>query len=147
MRKGTRWLLSLLIFYCTSSLATDCFADSYVIFSANPSMPQLSKAKAKMIYMGKSKSIKNIGRVKLLDWPDSSTERAQFYQALVNKSPAQINSQWASLAFSGKAKPPEELSSTDVASIMTWLQANPSGLAYAPANLVPSNAVVVLEVN
>ncbi len=147
MTKITRWLWMLGFVFCSSTYAADCIAEPYVIVSANPSMPQLSKAKAKMIFMGKSKSIKNVGKVKLLDWPDNSAQRSEFYQILVNKSPAQINSQWASLAFSGKAKPPEKLKTANVAELTAWLQANPTGLAYAPASQVPEDLLIVLEVN
>jgi len=136
-----------IVLLLSTSVTSSSAAETFVIFSANPAMPELSKAKAKMIYMGKSKSIKRVGRVKLLDWPGNSTQRAAFYQTLINKSPAQVNSQWTSLAFSGKAKPPEELSSPSIDAIMAWLNANPTGLAYAPASMVPKTAVVVLEVN
>jgi len=139
-------LVIAVVLLLSTSVTSSSAAETFVIFSANPAMPELSEAKAKMIYMGKSKSIQRVGRVKLLDWPLNSSQRTQFYQTLINKSPAQVNSQWTSLAFSGKAKPPEELSSMSIDSIMAWLSANPTGLAYAPASMVPENAIVVLEV-
>ena len=100
-----------------------------------------------MIFIGKSKSIKPVGKVTLMDWPKDSNERKDFYKKLLNKSPAQVNSKWASLAFSGKAKPPKEISDISEEAISQWLEKNPKGLSYAPSDLVPEGVNIVLTVN
>lgn len=123
-----------------------CLAENFVIFTSNPDIPSISKSKAKMIFIGKTKSIKSLGKVTLMDWPLSSLERKDFYQKLLHKSPAQVNSKWASLAFSGKAKPPIEMISVDKASLKDWIDKNPKGLAYAPISQVPEGANILLTI-
>lgn len=134
-------LLSIFIF---SSIS---FAEEYVIFTNNPDTPKISTSKAKMIFIGKAKSIKSLGKVTLMDWPLSSSERKNFYKKLLHKTPAQVNSKWASLAFSGKAKPPIEISSVNSKSLKQWLDKNPKGLAYAPISQVPEGVNILLTVH
>lgn len=121
------------------------FAEDYAIFTLNPDLSKLSKGKAKMVFSGKIKSLRPIGEFRLMDWPQTSIERQEFYKKLMNKSPAQVNTKWASLAFSGRAIPPMTLSEPNSEVIMQWLQQNPKGIAYAPEYQVPKGVNILLE--
>lgn len=120
-------------------------AGDYAIFTLNPDLSLISKSKAKMVFSGKIKSLKPIGDIRLMDWPQSSKERQEFYKKLMNKSPAQVNNKWASLAFSGRAIPPMTLSEPSAKVIKQWLLEYPKGIAYAPKYQVPDGANILLE--
>ena len=132
----------ILLFYAPS-----CFAESYAVISANNEFPEISLSKAKMMYIGKAKSLKPVGKFKLLNWPADSNERDEFYQKLLKKTPAQVNSKWASLAFSGKAKPPIDLDTASTEAVKSWLEENPRGIAYVPQSQTPDGVNVLLIVN
>lgn len=118
----------------------------FAVFSMNKDIPQLSKSKARMLYKGKTKKLNGSIKIVLVDLPEASIHREEFYDMLLGKSVSQMNGYWASLSFSGKGKPPEELNSDDIKDIIEWLNKNPNGIAYAPINKVPDNANILITV-
>lgn len=118
----------------------------FAVFSMNSDIPALSKSKARMIYKGKTKKINGSLKIILVDLPETSIHREDFYSMLLGKSISQMNGYWASLSFSGKGKAPEELNSDDIKSIIEWLNNNPNGIAYAPIESVPENANILITI-
>lgn len=117
-------------------------ATNYAIFSLNSEFKPLSRSKARMLYRGKMKSLQG-QRIELADWPQRSTERELFYQSLLGKDIAQMNAYWASLSFSGKARPPKEILSAEMGSLVIWLQEKPNRVGYAPLESLPSDANIL----
>ncbi|GIU40453.1 hypothetical protein TUM4438_01660 [Shewanella sairae] len=118
----------------------------FAIFSLNNELPPLSKNKARMLYRGKSKKISGSLKIVLVDLPEASIHREDFYKMLLGKSVSQMNGYWAGLAFSGKGSPPEELDSDDIKQILKWLNDNPNGIAYAPIESVPDEVNILITV-
>ncbi|MCL1140607.1 hypothetical protein [Shewanella pneumatophori] len=118
----------------------------FAIFSLNNELPPLSKNKARMLYRGKSKRISGSLKIVLVDLPEASIHREDFYKMLLGKSVSQMNGYWAGLAFSGKGSPPEELDSDDIKQILKWLNDNPNGIAYAPIESVPEEVNILITV-
>jgi len=140
-------LLLLGFSFClNSAYGLSASNEEFAIFTQNANVAPISKSKAKMIFIGKAKSLKPLGKFTLMDWPLSSPERRAFYDKLLKKTPAQVNSKWASLAFSGQAKPPTEIHNPSQQAIHEWLQNNPKGIAYAPVSQVPKGANILLKV-
>ncbi|MCL1059712.1 hypothetical protein L2729_17210 [Shewanella gelidimarina] len=118
----------------------------FAIFSLNNDLPPLSKSKARMLYRGKSKKVGGSLKIVLVDLPETSMHREEFYSMLLGKSVSQMNGYWAGLAFSGKGSPPEELDSDDIKQILKWLNENPNGIAYAPVESVPDEVNILITV-
>ncbi|MCK8046230.1 hypothetical protein MSG37_15200 [Shewanella sp. 1CM18E] len=118
----------------------------FAVFSLNNDLPPLSKSKARMLYRGKSKRISGSLKIVLVDLPEASIHREDFYKMLLGKSVSQMNGYWAGLAFSGKGSPPEELDSDDIKQILKWLNDNPNGIAYAPIESVPEEVNILITV-
>lgn len=116
------------------------------VFSLNSEIPPLSKSKTRMLYKGKTKKLNSSIKIVLVDLPENSIHREAFYRMLLGKSISQMNGYWASLSFSGKGIPPEELNNDDIKEIITWLNNNPNGIAYAPIELVPDNANILITI-
>lgn len=76
-------------------------ATEYAVFTLNQEFDELTRSKARMLYRGKAKSLQG-KRIELSDWPETSTERSEFYQSLLGKDVAQMNAYWASLSSQGK---------------------------------------------
>jgi hypothetical protein len=136
---------TLLIFTASFYTPKVSASDSYAIFSMNSSFSELSRSKARMLYRGKTKSLQG-KRVELSDWPESSSERAEFYQLLLGKDVAQMNAYWASLSFSGKARPPKEIDAANIGTMVDWLSQKPERIGYAPLSMLPDDANVLYVV-
>ncbi|MGS0681782.1 hypothetical protein ACVBIL_11510 [Shewanella sp. 125m-7] len=146
-------LCIMLLLVCTSSpsQAVEANVDDnsdveFAIFSLNDELPPLSKSKARMLYRGKSKKISGSLKIILVDLPETSIHREDFYKMLLGKSVSQMNGYWAGLAFSGRGTPPEELNSDDIKQILKWLNDNPNGIAYAPIDSVPKEVNILITV-
>ncbi|MDR8526132.1 hypothetical protein [Shewanella fidelis] len=135
----------LLISMSVTAVAEDADVE-FAIFSLNDELPQLSQNKARMLYRGKSKRISGSLKIVLVDLPETSIHREEFYKMLLGKSVSQMNGYWAGLAFSGKGSPPEELDSDDIKQILNWLNDNPNGIAYAPIESVPEEVNILITV-
>ena len=135
----------LLISMSVTAAAEDTDVE-FAIFSLNNELPQLSQNKARMLYRGKSKRISGSLKIVLVDLPETSIHREEFYKMLLGKSVSQMNGYWAGLAFSGKGSPPEELDSDDIKQILNWLNDNPNGIAYAPIESVPEEVNILITV-
>nr|WP_112479721.1 hypothetical protein [Vibrio variabilis] len=121
-------------------------ATDYAVFTFNQDFAELSRSKARMLYRGKAKSLQG-KRVELADWPEASSERSEFYHSLLGKDVAQMNAYWASLSFSGKARPPKEIDNANVTTLVAWLTEKPNRIGYAPLDAVPSEANVLYVVS
>ncbi|MGY0074942.1 hypothetical protein [Vibrio proteolyticus] len=139
------WLKILLLSLgILCSMATE--AKPIYVVSANTQWPELTKHQTKMLYRGKVTRVQN-QKVVLCDLPVDSPTRIHFYRQLLRKSPTQMYTQWASLAFSGKVQPPIQLSEYSEQAVLSWLFNHPNGIAYFDFAVVPEslNVLYTLE--
>lgn len=121
-------------------------AGEYAVFTLNSDFEPLSHSKARSLYRGKAKSLQG-KRIELCDWPQTSKQRSEFYQYLLGKDLAQMNAYWASLSFAGKARPPKEINNNSIEALISWMQARPNRIGYAPLNSLPEGAKVLYIVS
>lgn len=135
-----RFILSVFLFFCFASQAnTD---NAYAVFTLNQDINKLTKSKVRMLYRGKIKYIQG-EKIELSDWSQSNPVRNDFYQVLLGKDIAQMNAYWARLSFSGKARPPKEITPDSINTLLDWVSAKNSRIGYAPIALLPDNANVL----
>ncbi|WP_333482218.1 hypothetical protein [Vibrio sp. LaRot3] len=120
-------------------------AQDYAIFSLDSNFESLSVNKARKLYRGKTKRL-NGKKIELSDWPEQSEERSEFYQFLLGKNSAQMNAHWASLTFSGKARPPRELPNAEIDALLNWMKEKPYRIGYAPLESLPTDANILYVV-
>lgn len=87
-------------------LSPVCRAEVVVVVDARSSVMRLSQDEVTNIFLGRYRQYPDGDVAFPVDQPKSSTVRADFYQRLVGKSPAEINAYWARLYFSGNMRPP-----------------------------------------
>lgn len=135
-----------LFLFCTllTGFSFNLFANDIYIFTLNHQFAPLTESKAKMIYRGKSTTLSG-NKISLLDLAENSPTRHNFYSNLLKKNSTQMVAQWASLAFSGKANTPDELSDDSFAQVLLWLEENPNGLAYFSLTEPPTNVRVLYK--
>lgn len=104
-------------------------ADDITIMVAQGSSVQtLAKAQAVAYFTGRLRALPNGEPVQPLDLPPNHPARATFYRLLTGMSPAQINSYWARLVFSGQIQPPQVVDSE--AAMARALRDNPRAIGY-----------------
>ncbi len=137
----SRWLALTILF-----IWPICYAEDFAVITFNNELQPLRANQVKMLYRGRLNHLEGIA-IKLADLPDNSPIRQQFYQALLNKTPSQMNMIWARQSFSGQSSAPYELENDSVSDVMNWLINNPNGVAYLPASLLPADVNVLYTLN
>jgi hypothetical protein len=103
-------------------------ADFYlVVQSANPQQ-SLTQKEAVDLFMGRNRAFRNGDLAQVFDLPRDSAQRADFYQRLTGMGPAQVNSYWARLMFSGQTMPPQSVA--DEAAMIETVKRNPNAIGW-----------------
>jgi ABC-type phosphate transport system substrate-binding protein len=117
-----------------------------IVVIVNPAsgVDKLTRDEVIDIFLGRYRKLPS-GRVALpIDVAEEGAERAQFYQLLVKKSPAEMSSYWARLVFSGQTSPPFQV--PDAQTAIDLVQNNPNAIAYIDRAAVTPKVKVVLEI-
>jgi ABC-type phosphate transport system substrate-binding protein len=140
-----RFLLTLLLsLSICGAHASDSPAGIVVIVNPASGVDRLTRDEVIDIFLGRYRKLPS-GAVALpIDVSEAGSERAQFYQSLVKKSPAEMSSYWARLVFSGQTSPPFQV--PDVKTALQLVESNPNAIAYVSRALVSTKVKVVLEI-
>lgn len=125
MKKNFILPLLICMNLCLGRLA---HADVYVIASVAGQWAGLTQKDLLAFYMGRGRGVDASATVIVLDLPRDYPVRDEFYTALTSMSPAQVNSYWSRLIFTGKTLPPAIVPSEQV--MQEALQRNPKAIGY-----------------
>jgi len=127
-----------------TTLAVSLTSQASVVLVGNSAMADtLSNGQAKALFLGKKKNLPNGDKVVLLERPKGDVLREEFHQKVTGKSEAQLQSYWSRLVFTGKAKPPKELSSS---ALIKAAVANKKGhIGYIDESDVDASVKVLLK--
>ena len=125
-------------------MASVSAANAEIAIIAHPSTKEIGVSKTTIadMFMGKTKTFRNGTRVKPVDQAKGSSIRSKFYKSVVRKSEAQVNRYWAKLKYTGKGKPPKEVSGD--AAVKDWVASNPGAIGYIEGKHLDSSVKVVL---
>ncbi len=123
-----RAVLVLLAALPTLLAAAAARADTFVVVNAANPVKALSVKEATDLYMGRTRNFPNGEFALVFDLPREHAGRAAFYQQLVGLPPAQVNSYWSRLMFTGQTLPPQPLPSE--AAVVEMVKRNPSAVGY-----------------
>lgn len=133
-------LLQTCIAVYLSTLSFASFGDVAVI--VNPSNnSEISENDISRIFLGKNKSYTNGNSVEPVNTKYGSGVRQEFEDKLIGKSKSQMKAYWSKLIFTGKGKPPKELSSDD--EILAFVAANPNAIGYISSAKVNDSVKVI----
>ncbi len=114
-------------------------AELVVVVNAKSGAASMTPDQVANVFLGKDTSLAPV------DLPESSPERAQFYQKVAGKDAAQVKAIWARLIFTGKSQPPKEVGSS--ADAVKQVAGNEKGIAYVEKSAVDASVKPVLTVN
>lgn len=142
MRLFRIYLLLLLPLFAMSDGANASEAALAVVVAKDSKIESISKRELVDVYMGRFDVLESGQIVQPVDYENGSVFRGLFYRTLVNKNERQINAYWSRLIFSGRAKPPLQVSSPEQS--LAYLRRNQSALAYMPVERVSEEMKIVL---
>ena len=131
-------ILARVIAASIAVVGASAFAGDIVVIG-NPSAAALTKEQVVDLYLGRNQSLT------LLDLPESSATRTDYYKKLTGKDPAQIKSMWSRLTFTGKGVPPKEL--PDGAAVKKAVAADPKTVGYIDKSEVDGTVKVLQAIN
>jgi hypothetical protein len=123
-----RTLIQHLLIAATAAFVTPARADFYLVVQTGNPQRALTQREAVDMFMGRSRSFGNGDFALVFDLPRDNPRRDAFYLALTGMSPAQVNSYWARLMFSGQNMPPQLL--PDETAMIDIVKRNPSALGW-----------------
>jgi ABC-type phosphate transport system substrate-binding protein len=113
-------------------LSTGAIADAVVV--GNPAAAALTKDQVSDLFLGKTSGMK------LIDQPDSSKIKADFYSKLGHDL-SQVKATWSRLIFTGKAQAPKEVA--DSAAVKKAVAADPTTIGYIDKSEVDGTVKVL----
>jgi ABC-type phosphate transport system substrate-binding protein len=141
--KLTPWFYGSMVLVFTAVTAVAAAEPIYIITGKIHPTP-LAKQEVLDIFKGAKRKL-NDKNIEILNQSSSSEIREEFYKKLYSKTSAEINTQWAELIFSGKAKAPVTLN--DEHAIIEYIKAQPDAIGYIrDKSVLDKNIAVVFEV-
>ena len=119
-------------------------ADLAIVVNHDYSGSSITLDQVRDLYHGKSKTLPNGERAKVVDQPSGSNSREQFLARVLEQNESELNRNWSKLIFSGKGRPPEVLESADA--VKRWITLNPEGIGYIDSKDVDGTVKVLLKV-
>lgn len=118
-------------------------ADVVAVVSAKNPVTTLSKHQVVDIFLGKANRFPDGRQAVAIDQAEGSATRNEFYARFAGKSAAQLKAHWSKIIFTGRGRPPEEVSNDS--SVKKFLSKNPNAIGYIDRKLV-DDSVKVLDV-
>ncbi|NTS77711.1 phosphate ABC transporter substrate-binding protein [Catenovulum sp. SM1970] len=104
-----------------------CFAQEKMVVIVNANNEaSFDKVSISRMYIGRIKSF-TTGEKAIVLQPNSMALQDQFNQYFLSRSSVQVKAYWSKMLFSGKAKPPRQLSSNE---IVKQVESNPFYIGY-----------------
>ena len=124
MRHAIVTLLALLL----AQWGPPARADIYVVVNTNNPVQAMTRKDALNLFMGRISAFTEVDLATPLDLPRDDAVRDHFYHLLTGMSPAQVNSYWSRLMFTGRTQPPKVVASE--AALVEAVRRNPAVIGY-----------------
>lgn len=142
MMKTVRTLLACLI--PMLALPAQAHADLVVVVNLQNGTDQLTKAQVVNIFLGNNREYPSGLAAKPVDQSATSSEKARFYRALVNRDLDQMAAYWSRLVFAGNTSPPAVAASDQ--EVLQLVASNKSAIGYLERkNVDPARVRIVFS--
>jgi len=132
-------LIGLITSLAVYSVCAPVFADFVVVVNAKSPTTSISKDQIAQYFLGSTSTFTPI------DLAEGSPIRVEFYKTITDKDPSQVRAIWSKLVFTGKAKPPKQMSSSEEVKKMVGSDINAMG--YMEKAAVDSSVKVIYPAN
>ncbi len=142
--KIARIVLKVLMFAGLLAQHGPALADLAIVVNPASPIADMTADEVADLFLAKITRTSDGVRVIPIDQSESEASRREFYDQVVRKSPAQLNSYWSRLIFTGKGRPPFAV--MDDAEVLEFVATNPSMLGYVQLESVTDQVKVVLTI-
>lgn len=122
--------------------AAEAVADVVAVVSAKSPVSTLSKNQVVDIFLGKASRFPDGSQAVPIDQVEGSAARDEFYLKFSGKSPAQLKAHWSKVIFTGRGRPPREVSNSFEAKKL--IIDNPNAIGYIEQGIVDGSVKVLL---
>jgi len=129
-------ILTALFASALAAAALPASAEIVVIVNKDNPASRMFSEQASQFFLGKSAMFTPV------DQAEGSKIRADFYQKVADKDPAQVKAIWSKLVFTGKATPPKEFKSN--AEVKKAVADDPKAIGYIDKSAVDDSVKVIL---
>jgi len=129
-------LLTALLASTLAAAALPASAEIVVIVNKDNPASRMFSEQASQFFLGKSAMFTPV------DQAEGSKIRADFYQKVAEKDPAQVKAIWSKLVFTGKATPPKEYKSN--AEVKKAVADDPKAIGYIDKSAADDSVKVIL---
>jgi len=129
-------ILTALLASALVAAALPASAEIVVIVNKDNPASRMFSEQASQFFLGKSAMFTPV------DQAEGSKIRADFYQKVAEKDPAQVKAIWSKLVFTGKATPPKEFKSN--AEVKKAVADDPKAIGYIDKSAVDDSVKVIL---
>lgn len=129
-------ILTALFASALAAAALPASAEIVVIVNKDNPASRMFSEQASQFFLGKSAMFTPV------DQAEGSKIRADFYQKVAEKDPAQVKAIWSKLVFTGKATPPKEFKSN--AEVKKAVADDPKAIGYIDKSAVDDSVKVIL---
>jgi len=117
--------------------------DFVVIANLQSGIEKMSKDEVINVYMGRNRKLASGINAIPLDLENPITEKAHFYNVMVNKELSEISSYWARLMFSGQGSPPKQVANQEEA--IDIVISRPGAIAYIDRKKIDKRVKIVFD--
>lgn len=135
--------LRLLVFLAIAMPVLAHAESIVVVVNPGSGVDNLSRNEVINIFLGSFRQLPSGIAALPIDLPPGHPARAEFYRLLVGKNPAEINTYWARLIFSGKTRPP--IQAQQVEDAMSMVQGSVGAITYLQRSKVSGRLKIVFE--
>ena len=129
-------ILTALFASAIAAAALPASAEIVVIVNKDNPASRMFSEQASQFFLGKSAMFTPV------DQSEGSKIRADFYQKVADKDPAQVKAIWSKLVFTGKATPPKEFKSN--AEVKKAVADDPKAIGYIDKSAADDSVKVIL---
>lgn len=141
MRHASLLRLALLLIALSPCMA--CAESIVVVVNPASGVEALSRNEVINIFLGSFRQMPSGQPALPVDLPQGNPVRAEFYRLLVGKNPAEINTYWSRLVFSGKTRPP--IQAERVEDAISMVQGSLGAITYLERSRVSGKLRIVFE--
>jgi ABC-type phosphate transport system substrate-binding protein len=116
-------------------------AEVVAVVSAKSSVTTLSKNQVADIFLGRASRFPDGAPAVPIDQVEGSAARDEFYAKIAGKSAPQVKAHWAKIIFTGRGRPPEEVSNS--VEMKKLVIRNPQAIGYIESDMVDANVRVL----
>lgn len=102
-------------------------AEMVVVTHPATAVDRLKSDELRQLWLSETRHIDHV-RFRVMDWPEHTPLRDQFYLKVVGKTANQLKAFWAKAVFMGQGFPPKTLPSKE--ELLRWVKEEPGRLCY-----------------